>query len=594
MRSALIFLGSALFTCSVIINAVHTKKQFYPSVVYITKSNPSMAVIYFQSLVLVLMLGKLMRKIFLGTLRAAEFEHLMERFWYALTETCLAFTVFRDDFNPKFIALFTVLLFLKSFHWLAEDRVDYMERSPVIGYIFHVRVAALLNFLGVLDYLLIMYAYQSTLAKGATVQLVFGFEYAILITMVANTYIKYVLHAAELRSDTPWDNKAVFLLYTELVVGLIRVILYVVFVFLMVKIYTLPLFAFRPMYYTIRNFKKALNDVILSRRAIHNMNTLYPDATPEELTLSDNICIICREDMVSSSKKLPCGHIFHTACLRSWFQRQQTCPTCRLNILRTPVTSPQPPNQPQNNNQNVNQNNNGGINIPNAGVANNNPFMNLLSQNAMPNQASPVPGSTVPPTGVGAPPMSPFFFPTLPFMAPYTIPPPPMPQNLDQLTIEELRAMEGHERKNVEERIKLLKNVQTMLNASVALMNQYQLVVASLPPLPIPTPPPVSVPTPSTSTTAAETPATVTTTTSEASTSSQSKSNDVKIEDLGMDLSSDLPSTSKNISSPTATTSTSTFLVNESIADGAGETTELSEEANEIRKRRLQKFLQNN
>lgn len=307
--------------------------------------------------------------------------------------------------------------------------------------------------------------------------------------------------------------------------------------------------------------------------------------------------------MVSTSKKLPCGHIFHTACLRSWFQRQQTCPTCRLNILRTPITTSQP--QPQNNNnQNANQNNNnGGINVPNAGVANNNPFMNLLSQNAMPNQTPPVPGAAVPPTGLGPPPMSPFFFPTLPFMAPYTIPPPPMPQNLDQLTIEELRAMEGHERKNVEERIKLLKNVQTMLNASVALMNQYQLVVASLPPLPTPPPPPtVTIPTPSTSTPAAETPATATnksteatTSTSEATTSSQSKSNDVKIEDLGMDLSSDLPSTSKNISSPTAaTTSTSTFLANESNANGAGETTELSEEANEIRKRRLQKFLQNN
>lgn len=70
---------------------------------------------------------KIKFQIFLGTLRAAEFEHLMERFWYALTETCLAFTVFRDDFNPKFIALFTVLLFLKSFHWLAEDRVDYVS-----------------------------------------------------------------------------------------------------------------------------------------------------------------------------------------------------------------------------------------------------------------------------------------------------------------------------------------------------------------------------------------------------------------------------------------------------------------------------------
>lgn len=51
----------------------------------------------------------------------------MERSWYAITETCLAFTVFRDDFNPKFVALFTLLLFLKSFHWLADDRVDFVS-----------------------------------------------------------------------------------------------------------------------------------------------------------------------------------------------------------------------------------------------------------------------------------------------------------------------------------------------------------------------------------------------------------------------------------------------------------------------------------
>ena len=48
-----------------------------------------------QSLVLVILTGKLMRKLFFGQLRAAEFEHLMERSWYAVTETCLAFTVFK-------------------------------------------------------------------------------------------------------------------------------------------------------------------------------------------------------------------------------------------------------------------------------------------------------------------------------------------------------------------------------------------------------------------------------------------------------------------------------------------------------------------
>lgn len=62
------------------------------------------------------------------------FQHLIERSWYAITETCLAFTVFRDDFNPKFIALFTLLLFLKAFHWLAEDRVDYVSEISWFKY----------------------------------------------------------------------------------------------------------------------------------------------------------------------------------------------------------------------------------------------------------------------------------------------------------------------------------------------------------------------------------------------------------------------------------------------------------------------------
>ena len=58
----------------------------------------------------------------------------------------------------------------------------------------------------------------------------------------------------------------------------------------------------------------------------------YPDATTEELQTANTVCIICREDMVQRCKKLPCGHIFHTTCLRSWFQRQQVCPTCRYCI----------------------------------------------------------------------------------------------------------------------------------------------------------------------------------------------------------------------------------------------------------------------
>lgn len=353
-----------------------------------------------------------------------------------------------------------------------------MERSPVISWLFHIRVLSLLFVLGSLDFHFVQHAYLSTMSEGASVQLVFGFEYAILLTMVVNVSIKYILHTIDLNSEAPWENKAVFLLYTELVMGAIKVILYIVFVVIMVKIYTLPLFAFRPMYYTMRNFKKAFSDVILSRRAIHNMNTLYPDATPEELQTADNVCIICREEMTSASKKLPCNHIFHTACLRSWFQRQQTCPTCRLNILRTtPPNTTQPPRPARARAPPV-------LN-PFAGpnpFLNFNPFQQLLNPNAQnqnaqapaqdgnqqppapaapeqaPQTSQPVPQQTnnVPPFPI--PPFMPF-----PFI-PYMTPPPIPAQNIRSLTPEELRRMEGNERESVEARIKCLQNIQVCIS----------------------------------------------------------------------------------------------------------------------------------
>ena len=80
---------------------------------------------------------------------------------------------------------------------------------------------------------------------------------------------------------------------------------------------------------------------------------MYPDLTADELAnVTDTTCIICREEMQAqqSIKRLGCQHIFHKNCLRSWFQRQQTCkfnchtldplidfplgPICRTTVLR--------------------------------------------------------------------------------------------------------------------------------------------------------------------------------------------------------------------------------------------------------------------
>lgn len=43
------------------------------------------------------------------------------------TDTCLAMTIFRDEFDLKFVLLFASLLYLKIFHWIASDRIDFVR-----------------------------------------------------------------------------------------------------------------------------------------------------------------------------------------------------------------------------------------------------------------------------------------------------------------------------------------------------------------------------------------------------------------------------------------------------------------------------------
>ena len=240
------------------------------------------------------------------------------------------------------------------------------------------------------------------------------------------------------------------------------------------------------------------------------------------------VCIICREEMLApSTKKLPCGHIFHKACLRSWFQRQQTCPTCRLDVLRAPlpnqvnarvaglaaaVAAAAQRAQPQAGREQGNTQNAGGQAPQAAAPAvgqNQPPFPpfdpNIFAQmlnNARIGVPQPTPQfnqtigatSNAPNAQVGSssnpsqttPTMNnnQFAPPPLPSFAfappPFGIPPPMPPPNFSGLTTEELRTMEGNERENIEARVKCLRNVQVLLDAAVMEMQQYTLVVSRL------------------------------------------------------------------------------------------------------------------
>lgn len=129
-----------------------------------------------------------------------------------------------------------------------------------------------------------------------------------------------------------WEKKAVYTFYLELIRDLLHLTMYMCFFLVIFVNYGVPLHLIRELYETFRNFKIRVADYIRYRKITSNMNDRFPDATSEELNASDATCIICREEM-TTAKKLLCGHFFHVHCLRSWLERQNTCPTCRALVV---------------------------------------------------------------------------------------------------------------------------------------------------------------------------------------------------------------------------------------------------------------------
>lgn len=323
---------SLVATLVVIYHAFHTRDQFYPATVHLSTSKISLVLLLNMGLVIMCIMWQITKRIFLGSLREAEVERLNEQSWREVMEILFAITIFRQDFSVMFLTMVTALLLIKALHWLAQKRVEYIETTPSVPKLSHIRIVSFMAFLFLLDSLFLYNAAKYLVqTRRASVSLFFAFEYMILATTTVSIFVKYVFYVSDMLMEGQWERKAVCTFYLELIRDLLHLSMYLCFFLVIFVNYGVPLHLIRELYETFRNFKVRVADYIRYRRITSNMNDRFPDATPEELNASDATCIICREEM-TTAKKLNCGHLFHVHCLRSWLERQHTCPTCRALV----------------------------------------------------------------------------------------------------------------------------------------------------------------------------------------------------------------------------------------------------------------------
>lgn len=168
---------SFLAAITVIYHAFSSREQFYPAMVYLSTSKICLVILLNKGLVLMCMVWQLVKRIFLGSLREAEVERLNEQAWREVMEILFAITIFRQDFSVSFLAMVTALLLIKALHWLAQKRVEYIETTPSVTTLSHIRIVSFMGFLLTLDCLFFYSSLKPLIQTWqASVALFFAFE----------------------------------------------------------------------------------------------------------------------------------------------------------------------------------------------------------------------------------------------------------------------------------------------------------------------------------------------------------------------------------------------------------------------------------
>ena len=359
--------SSFLAAAATIAYALRTRGQWYLALVYLSSSKWAFCILGNAMVALAVQVFTYTTHVFLqGGLRLHEAEGLQDFFRWNVTETCLALTMFRSELSVGTALEFLCLVVAKCLHHVAVLRQTHLRmtddaiqpaswdpRIPVIP-AHHLRILLLLLVLQCLDLCALHYTAQLLMDAGPSVSILFAFEAAILLASAWSHLLLWHLHvmdgllhfvhdhAAGGTSSSlsrTWlhiwkEHKATLTFAVELQAQAVQFLFYLSFFGFVLTYYGVPINLFREVYLSFAALKERMVAFFKYRRLMANMNS-FSNPTEEELDQAGRVCIICRDEMtVLDCKKLPiCQHIFHKSCLREWLTQQQTCPTCRSDIV---------------------------------------------------------------------------------------------------------------------------------------------------------------------------------------------------------------------------------------------------------------------
>ncbi|KAF9933840.1 hypothetical protein FBU30_004236 [Linnemannia zychae] len=300
--------------------------------------NEKLCVLIFTNMAFCLsfLAGRLFVRTFFGDLRLIERQHMYDRALnFLLFKVVFVGAILEPRWEELLIwtAWFTILGFLRVFSMLCRDRFEYLTVSPNIPTRVHVKILTMLTMILVSTIAWFVFC----ISVFRSMLLLLSFECFTLFLDTVQTLVKYAIHLGDLSRQGPCESRRMIQYYTEFSTDTMILVTtlghYLHIMYLHGISFTLiDAVLFLNMRSVFNNLRKKLAGHHAYRQALKNMQALYPSATEKELADYSDDCAICRDSM-TSAKVLPCGHIFHLFCIRSWLEHHSSCPTCRRSLV---------------------------------------------------------------------------------------------------------------------------------------------------------------------------------------------------------------------------------------------------------------------
>lgn len=287
-----------------------------------------------------ILVGKVIQKLVFGELRVSEQQHIKDRFWnFVFYKFIFIFGVMNVQYMDEVVlwcSWFSILGFLSLLAQLCKDRFEYLSFSPMTPKWTHFRLLLLLSAILAASFSLFIVCVLVGLHSGINTFAFMAAECTLVSIRTLYVIVRYGIHLWDLNYEGVWENRSSYAYYSELLFEVATLAvdfchhLHMLFwgniILSMASL--VIIMQLRYLFYEIkRRIRKHKNYL----QVVRLMEANFPMATFEELEKNSDDCAICW-DRMEAARKLPCGHLFHNSCLRSWLEQDTSCPTCRTSL----------------------------------------------------------------------------------------------------------------------------------------------------------------------------------------------------------------------------------------------------------------------